>query len=411
MTSETIRLHEIDLVVGEPLGYDVYDGRDRLLLNRGHVLASLEQIERLLERGAYGIRPEVEAWRRARGYAVEPEIESERPEQVDVSPFDWIGQIRQRLETLLAAPPEDGSFEGAVRAIAEAVQKCVDTDVDASIASILIAREQRYAVRHLFNAALLSEIVSRHHLKDASERIPLVCAALTMNMTILGLQDVLYSQTAPLSTAQRAEIIWHPQDAVGRLRSLGVADAIWLSSVGEHHESLDGKGYPQRLASNAIGINSQLIAIVDQYCALVSERATRAGVLPSIALRKLFLERQPFDTTLAAILVRELGLYPPGALVRLANGDLALVVRRTNNANTPIVRGLVNANRRMLHDFPKWLTSKAAFAISEVLPVDKMPRLLDTQERIVDPAALWQKTTADAQDDRDIADLGETVSN
>lgn len=402
MTTAKIRLQEIDLVVGEPLGYDVYDSRDRLLLNRGHVLGSLDQIERLLERGAYGIRPEVEAWRRARGHAATPEIETS--ESVDVSLFAWAESIQGRLAGLLDAPPANGKFQRSVVELAESVQKFVDTDTDAAIASILVSRDQRYSVRHAFNVALLSDIVGRHRLADPQRRLPMVCAAFTMNITIMSLQDALYAQKETLSPEQRAAIIGHPMQGVSRLRELGVTDSNWLDAVGAHHESLDGKGYPNRLEGSAIGMDAQTVGICDQYCALVSERATRNGVLPSIALRKLFLERQPFDTTLAAILVKEIGIYPPGALVRLANDDLAIVIRRTRNAHTPIVRGLVSATRRILNGFPKRQTSKAAFAIAEVLDTSKMPALRDANDKPVAPSSLWHDAAADAKDVWDITD-------
>jgi HD-GYP domain-containing protein (c-di-GMP phosphodiesterase class II) len=399
---DKIRLQEIDLVVAEPLGYDVYDGQNRLLLNRGHVISSEVQLERLLERGAYGIRPEVEAVRRRMGRAPAAADRPKPQQKAEVSVFDWAKQAQGALAALLASNPQDGSFSSKLLEIAAQLQRCCTADADAALACIFVVRHPSYSIRQACNAALLCEVVGRTLGVDERARLSVVAAALTMNIALMELQDVLYKQREPLTTAQKLAVLKHPEQAEERLRALGVQDAVWLRAVREHHEANDGSGYPARLAAPAIAFESALVSIADQFCAMVTERELRPPVAPGIALRKLFTERQVFDAKLAAALVKEIGIYPPGSLVRLKNGDMALVVRRTRNANHPVVRALVSPTRRTLDGYPKRLTTKAAFEVAESLSLDKLGNPLDQHGRPVQLESLWDLTVAAVKDDGEL---------
>src|SRR5204862_3889390 len=110
-----------------------------------------------------------------------------------------------------------------------------------------------------------------------------VCAALTMNLAIVDLQDVLYRQQT-MTPEQREAIAEHPADAVKKLATLGVRDPLWLSIVEQHHEFLDGSGYPKKLAGDAVIREAQVIGLADRYCAAVTERTYRQPVAPDVAL-------------------------------------------------------------------------------------------------------------------------------
>ena len=69
---------------------------------------------------------------------------------------------------------------------------------------------------------------------DAEQRIPVLAAALTMNVSMLALQQTLYGQQEDLTAAQRYEIRRHPEDTAHILETSGVTDRTWLT-VGRHH--------------------------------------------------------------------------------------------------------------------------------------------------------------------------------
>ena len=113
--------------------------------------------------------------------------------------------------------------------------------------------------------------------------------------------------------------------------------------------------------------------MTDQFCALVSERAFREGVNPGAALRHLLVNQgKGLDSTLCALLVTELTPYPPGAAVRLQNGEIAIVSRRTRHPEQPIVRALISAEGKRFPEPRKRVTSQAAYHVDKSVPQSEL---------------------------------------
>ncbi len=101
-----------------------------------------------------------------------------------------------------------------------------------------------------------------------------------------------------------------------------------LRIVREHHERTDGSGFPGGLSGSNISQLAQIVGIVDFYDGMVSRRGTRPAMIPHDAVRQLFLtgERGQFDKSLVELMIRSIGVYPVGSLVRLNTGEQAVVV-------------------------------------------------------------------------------------
>ncbi|MBH0201267.1 MAG: DUF3391 domain-containing protein [Nitrospira sp.] len=101
-----------------------------------------------------------------------------------------------------------------------------------------------------------------------------------------------------------------------------------LRIVREHHERANGSGFPAGLGIDQISSLAQIIGIVDFYDGMVSRRGTRPAMIPHDAVRKLFLagEQKLFEKSLVEIMIRSIGVYPVGSLIRLNTGEQAVVV-------------------------------------------------------------------------------------
>ncbi len=98
--------------------------------------------------------------------------------------------------------------------------------------------------------------------------------------------------------------------------------------VREHHERADKSGFPTGLDHKQISRLAQIVGIVDFYDGMVSRRGARPAMIPHDAVRQLFLagERGQFEKTLVEVMIRSIGVYPVGSLVRLNTGEQAVVV-------------------------------------------------------------------------------------
>lgn len=373
------RIEEGQLHAGTPLPCDIHDRAGRLMLRAGQVIPGDHQVARLIEQGIFG--------------DLEWDNETPAAPRSDrISVYAKLAELRVAVARELdnaTSSDRSEAFHVAMEAHAATLSDLCALDADAALGSVLLQREPDYSVRQAVNTAIVTELLLVQRSVDSTTRKAALAAALTMNIGMRALQNDLYSQPAPLSNDQKAAIREHPVVGANTLRSFGVPDTAWLSTVAQHHELLDGSGYPGGLTGEQVSEFAQVVGLADRYCAMVSERAYRPGTAPNAALREIFLTQgKGVDPVLAAQMVKELGIYPPGALVQLANGESAVVVKRTLNSSQPIVRAVLSGAGLRLPAAPKRRTSHPSFAIAQALPYARMPTNLDG-------ASLWASTASD----------------
>lgn len=316
-----VRLHQ-------PLPWNVHTEPGDLLLGKGHLITSERQLQALLERGMFVDEEEYERYRR----------QHEAPAADD--PFYVWADLVRKTGSLLRDPAANPQFSQQARSAATQLTEAVARDPD--IGSFELAHMDRvgYPVLHSLQTAYLSALVAPRFGLSADETQSLLCAGLTMNVAMLDLQTLLCRQSHRPSEEQRSAIRQHPAHGAELLQRAGVDDAAWLQAVRQHHERHDGGGYPA-----GTGEVSELALIVqhcDVYLAKLAARQTRPALPVHEAARSFFLQRGGAVNPIAAAIIKEMGIYPPGAYVKLANGETAVVVRRGESANAPQVVSLSN---------------------------------------------------------------------
>jgi HD-GYP domain-containing protein (c-di-GMP phosphodiesterase class II) len=332
------------LQVGAPIPFDVYNSTGRLLLRRGHVVESDQQLERLIQSGRYdqdSIDAAVQRGAAASGRVVQEFSRLPSQARTRVSIFDRLTDVTHALEDALSLQAPTPEFEATIRSAAAGVRECSALDSDASLAHIMIAGEHRYSLRHTTNVAILTSLLLARLNHDSAKADSTIAAALTMNLCIFDLQDTLVRQQEPLTSEQRETLRLHAAESAKLLRNQGVQDSTWLQAVEQHHEARDGSGYPVGLKEPAICREAQIVSVADRYCSLVSHRTYRPALSPRRAIKELH-ERagNSVEPGLIGALIATVGLFPPGAYVRLANGETAIVVRRLLDPKHPVVYAL-----------------------------------------------------------------------
>jgi hypothetical protein len=71
------------------------------------------------------------------------------------------------------------------------------------------------------------------------------------------------------------------------------------------------------------------------------------------------------------LLVKQLGVYPPGTVVKLANGEIGVCVRRTNDARKPVLRAVIDPSGQLYATPKRRDVDETASKIVEVLPSDR----------------------------------------
>lgn len=360
------------LQAGVPLQWGVRDASGKLLLARGRVVADSNMLQSLLERGMFVDAEEVNR--------VNAEAAAALKSKEEPIPTRW-ESLQARLSTLLRSPAEP-SFLERIRESLDQVDSIIDRNPDLLIFLILRHDHTRYAqygVAHALHVASLCGLTARRLGWADDRRKSLIGAALTMNLSIVDLQGRMAAQNTPPTPAQRTEIATHPIDSGKLLREAGLSDPEWLNAVEQHHEQGGGTGYPRKLEAPSEA--SQLIRFVDCFAAKHSARAGRAQQPAQHAARDIYTQSKA--NPLAAVLIKEFGIYPPGCFVKLASGETAIVVKRGASANAPLVAAITNRNGDVLSQPIPRDTSLAANAIAATIP-DKAVLVRLSVEKLYD---------------------------
>ncbi len=125
----------------------------------------------------------------------------------------------------------------------------------------------------------------------------------------------------------------HPVEGHRMLTEAGTASVIVLDVCLHHHEKIDGSGYPERLAGEAISLFAKMGAVCDVYDAITSNRPYKRGWDPAGSIRRMGeWSTGHFDAHVFQAFVKCLGIYPTGSLVRLDTGRLAVVLEQTEKS-------------------------------------------------------------------------------
>jgi HD-GYP domain-containing protein (c-di-GMP phosphodiesterase class II) len=324
------RIAAAEIAVGQALPWDVHTETGGLLLRQGHVIANENQLEMLFERGFI---PDENAADGPRGYRDPPSV----LRLLNLART----QLQQVLQDLLAGCVQgEGQAAARLAEVARLVIEAVDLDQEVALGCILLNQKSGlYAIRHSIDTATVALVLGRALKKTPEEWQTLVLASLTMNLGLLQHHERLQNTAAQLDEAELALVHAHPQASLALLKQAGIRDEAWLLCVLQHHENDDGSGYPLGKSAAGIGEAARIVALADRYIARVCDHAYHKPLLPNAALREILLESR--QSPLATVLIRELGIYPIGTLVRLHNGEVGVVTRKGLSTTTPYVHALL----------------------------------------------------------------------
>jgi HD-GYP domain-containing protein (c-di-GMP phosphodiesterase class II) len=348
--------------IGEPLPFSLFDANGTLLASRGFEFKLRSELEVLRARGGTLFIDAVESGVHNRAFvgmlhdmvrkdANLGEIASRRitafdadPEKTDIEesdgPADWLDY--QAQATVLLRDPQNPLFLGRLEQLNRRLQRQARDNPDATLFALfyLSASEiKMYSATHAMLVSVMCGLAAREVLTWSAEEERIACmAALTMNVSMTELQDRLAQQTGDLTTEQRGIVNLHAQRSVEILQAIGVKDEAWLEAVMHHHSVQAGP-----LAPRSPGMRmARLIQRADVFGARLAPRATRAPTMPTAAMKASYFDENQAVDQAGAALIKAVGVYSPGSLVKLLTDEVAIVVRRGGNSTTPKVAVLVN---------------------------------------------------------------------
>jgi len=223
-----------------------------------------------------------------------------------------------------------------------------------------------YSASHALVSMVLCHLIAVELKLPQSERDSLVHAAMTMNMAMTALQDELAGQLERPSLAQQEAIRTHATHGVTMLTDIGVRDALWLETLALHHDESTDRGELRALPAQRR--LARILRMVDRYAAMISPRKSREGRSATDSARAIISQSVAQNDELGHVLVRVVGLCPPGTYVRLDTQEVAVVVRRSSTPNLPILAIVTNPAGMQLKPPRLHRSAEGSPAIRAALP-------------------------------------------
>lgn len=234
-----------------------------------------------------------------------------------------ISTVKNLMRNLLARPEE--SIQAADVLIREMVESMLaDHNIAVHLMNDKIAGEDVYY--HSLNVAVLAMMLGRESGLPADEISLLGMGALFHDVGKSRIPDAVLLKTEPLNHAERALFQLHCHMGEEIAEQLGLApDAIAI--IAQHHETMNGKGYPRGLQGDKISRLARIVAIVNAYDNHCNRINPNDSITPHEALALMFSrERERYDNDLLKVFIKCMGVYPPGSIVQLSNEAVGMVV-------------------------------------------------------------------------------------
>jgi HD-GYP domain-containing protein (c-di-GMP phosphodiesterase class II) len=228
----------------------------------------------------------------------------------------FVGHVVEICAVLLVSVPAalDIKRAGASRPL---VGDLTATELVASVHAYLGPRVRALMVRlerrdvsteeHTRRVALLAARVGEELRLSPSARRHLAVGGLLHDIGKLAVPLEILNKPGKLTDEEFDAIKRHPGDGRKLLDELGGFPAAVRGLVSDHHERLDGSGYPRGLSAAEMNLETRILAVCDVYDALVSDRVYRAAWTPERAFALLDSEAHAYDTTVVAALKRVVG--------------------------------------------------------------------------------------------------------
>ncbi|MGE6137377.1 HD-GYP domain-containing protein [Aeromonas rivipollensis] len=233
-------------------------------------------------------------------------------------------------------------------AVAEEMVDTMFTHGDAMLCLARIRAKDAYLMEHSMNVAILLANFGRYLGLERNVLKELTLGGLLHDVGKIMTPDEVLNKPGKLTDEEFGVMRQHVVHSYDILSNTAGITPTMLEVAANHHERLDGTGYPQRLKGEQLSLYTRMSGIVDVYDAVTADRVYKQGMQPTQAFRILLKGiNQHFDAELVTKFIKCMGVYPVGTLVQLSNQRLAVVMQRNEQQPLkPVVKVIYHATQR-----------------------------------------------------------------
>ncbi len=319
---------------------------------QGFKITSLEEIETIAEHCEFVyVEGYEDTWA-----AAEERTSSVKSSKTKVKPYTTSATNKQEFSRASAAHSTatqlTRSFMDDVRLgqginikdVKSSVSECVSSimrNPDAMMWMSKIRKKDEYTSEHSVNVGLLAITFGRHLGASEEDLNKLGLAGMLHDVGKMRTPNEVLNKEGQLTNEEFDIMKFHAQH--GRDILIAHKD-VYHGAVDvaySHHEALDGTGYPRKIKAAGITDFTRIVTLCDVYDAITSERVYKKGRSSLEALKILYQNKgTKYDEKLVGEFISCIGLYPPGSIVELQNGQVGIVIS-TNYRNRHLPKVLL----------------------------------------------------------------------
>lgn len=228
--------------------------------------------------------------------------------------------------------------EGAYRNSAALVEDLLEHmyEVETPFLALVSAGESDASItQHGISVAVVALMIAKAMELSKSDMRDIALGCLYHDIGKLKVPDLIRRKKGPLTEHEANFMKKHPNFGYDMLYKTGLYPEMVLNIIMHHHEFIDGTGFPDGLKGNKIPIVTQIVSLANDYDRQLWTDELRS---PQVALGYLFKNRAgKHAESLIAVLVKILGIYPPGTVVELSDQTVGKVMMTTKEVKQPQV--------------------------------------------------------------------------
>lgn len=277
-----------------------------------------------------------------------------RPIDAEIKRAEDVYQSTDQTLELVAKQVANGEKVN-LQALGGAVENMVESAIANPDALMWVARiraEDAATYAHGVKVAVYLLQLGRHLGFPPDQMGNLGMLGLLLDLGKIKVDRDLLLRQGKLTSAEFLLIKRHVELGVEALGESGGVDADVRDGISQHHERLDGSGYPGGLAGAAIGIYGRMAGVADSFAALTSVRPYAPPVPAYDALKILYAQAGThYHAPLVEQFVQAIGVFPAGSLVELSSGEVATVLAHNRVRRLePRLLVLTDVDKKPVHE-------------------------------------------------------------
>lgn len=303
---------------GMILGKTIYNTTGIPLLLKGAKINSVNIIS-MLRNGLHGVYIDDE-------YSSGIEFEDIIDEKLRLQTVDEIENFFDTANNNINSKYLNSSIENLGERI-QAMLEQIKQNKQTMINLIDLKTHDDYTFQHSVNVAVLSGAVGLEFGYDSKRLYSLMMGALLHDIGKKFTDIEILNKPAKLTSEEFEAIQRHPIEGYEFAKKYLNLPIESLFCILQHHERFDGTGYPYQKKDKNIHLNAKIVAIVDVFDALTSNRIYRIPATPSEAIEFIMSSASSqFNMDVINAFLKKVAAYPLGTIVVLSNGIKAMVI-------------------------------------------------------------------------------------